>query len=409
MKLHLVLVAAVALAPIVFVESREVRPFLRGTVDDAEDAAAVSDTFFLGSIRPRPDLTARAMKLPVHRIAPVKFASAEDSGVRELRKDNKKKDNKKDNKKKKGGNKEKNEKKKIDKKKIEVKPEKIELKVVPTKKNEETKNDEYQLFQKKGAMQLATSVDWKTKGEQLATKDQDTTPKQTIIKNATKNNKNQGWSFGGIIDGAVGWIANQWDKVFYNSKNTSKNMSLCGKLDACGGALGGSNKANFKDQHKAKLSNEEELKKAIESGPVSIAIEADQMSFEKKAAPAAAALANADRAKAKADGANAMKAAVKAKDEFAAAGFRDGEKIELIEVGRGEAIALDRITDSVEKTEREPEVVKFVDNATDTQKADPKGKGFIGSIVGWASGLWSNLTSNGGHHRNLRNGNIKSG
>ena len=48
MKLHLVFVAAVALAPSVFVESREV-PSLRGTIiDDAEDGdvAAVSSTFF---------------------------------------------------------------------------------------------------------------------------------------------------------------------------------------------------------------------------------------------------------------------------------------------------------------------------------------------------------------------------
>ena len=51
MKLQLLLAAAVAIAPSVFVESREV-PSLRGTIiDDAEDGdvAAVSRTFYSGS------------------------------------------------------------------------------------------------------------------------------------------------------------------------------------------------------------------------------------------------------------------------------------------------------------------------------------------------------------------------
>ena len=86
MKLQLVCVAAaVALTQSVLAASHEV-PSLRGTIDDAEDAAPVSNSaFFLGMTRPRPNLTARAMKLSSPRIAPIKPANAEDSGVRELR------------------------------------------------------------------------------------------------------------------------------------------------------------------------------------------------------------------------------------------------------------------------------------------------------------------------------------
>ena len=59
MKLQLLFAAAVVVAQSVFVASRVI-PFIRGAVDDAEDVVAVSSTFFLGSIRPRPNLTAGA-------------------------------------------------------------------------------------------------------------------------------------------------------------------------------------------------------------------------------------------------------------------------------------------------------------------------------------------------------------